>query len=37
MIKPIPESPNPVKNLRAANMMKLDEKALVNPKTVDVT
>lgn len=36
MIILIPESPNPAKNLIAANMAKLDEKAVANPKTVVV-
>lgn len=31
-----PESPIPVKNLVAPNMMKLFEKALINPKMPDV-
>lgn len=33
----IPEIPNPVKNLMAANMAKLYDKALANPKKAVIT
>lgn len=37
VIKPIPESPIPVNSLMVANMAKLCEKALANPKKAVTT